>query len=410
MAQSEETPTVAVYQSAQKPTGIPFPSLDSTIFTDKWIRYDRNNLYPQWLKDLSASPTHHSLLQYKRDMIAGEGLEWDKANAELTAFFELLESNFKDWSDCQSMEDLIMELAYDLVMFGGFSFWTMWSRDGSTVASLSPLPYESVRLAVPCDDENAPHITGVYVSRNWEQYLRSLNKPCRYPRYSRALGGADPGTPQVFWYMQGGRGACWYPIPDYIGAVNDILADSLISQFRVSAISGGFVPGAILKVKGLRSEDQRKKFEHQFELNFEGPRNTNRPMIIYDEGLSDGDGNVQIEMPKSEGVAALYDSTQKHVLENIHAAHRVHKSLSGMDSGAQLGGEGNVIRSGMMLLEQTVARSYRKPIEMALRRLAKDSGVQGWDSIRIKPFADETTDAAPAPTATTAPTVTARFA
>ena len=409
MAQDTENLPIAVYQSAQKPTGIPFPSLDSTIFTDKWIRYDRNNLYPQWLKDLSASPTHHSLLQYKRDMIAGEGLEWDRTNTELTAFFELLESQFKDWSDCQSMEDLIMELAYDLVLFGGFSFWVTWSRDGSSVGELMPLPYENVRLAIPNDTDPSHHITGVYVSRNWEQHLRGLNKPCRHPRYSRALGGADPNTTQVFWYMQGGRGASWYPIPDYIGAVNDILADSLISQFRVSAISGGFVPGAILKVKGLKSEAQRQKFEHQFELNFEGPRNTNRPMIIYDEGLADGDGNVQIEMPKSEGVAALYDSTQKHVLENIHAAHRVHKSLSGMDSGAQLGGEGNVIRSGMMLLEQTVARSYRKPIEMALRRLAKDSGVQGWDSIHIKPFAEESAAPATKPTENVGFRVTAPF-
>lgn len=394
--------TVSIRQMrTDSATGIGFPCVSGTVFSRRWILYDTDNLYPQHLRDLSASPTHNAALQFKRDMAVGNGLTWDKANERLNEFFGTLESNFPESDTVRTMEDLLMRLAWDLFVYGGMSLWTSWDKGGRSVASVAPAPFETMRLEVPDPDDDMARIGGVWFSRDWAHWQMKYNKPRPYPMFSRLLGATNPEQMQVLWHMSSRGGSNWYPYPDYIGAVNDIKADSQLSLYRLAAIENGFVPGMILTVSGILSQEKQDEFHSKMEKQFQGPANANKMIVLFDQGVSVAGktgGNIQVEQPKSEGVAAHYDSVQKSTKENILLAHRIHKSVAGMDSGAQLGGEGNVIRAAMGVLEDTVVKSARREIESIFQRLAKASAVPGWETIRIAPITDDT----PAPVEPTA--------
>lgn len=390
---------VSIRQMRTDPaTGIGFPCVSGTVFSRKWILYDTDNLYPQHLRDLSASPTHNAALQFKRDMAVGDGLTWDKSNTQLNAFFNTLESSFPESDTVRTMEDLLMRLAWDLFVYGGMSLWVSWSKgaligEKPTVASVAPAPFETMRLETPDSDDDLARISGVWFSRDWANWNGKYNKPRPYPMFSRLLGATNPEQMQVLWHMSSRGGSNWYPYPDYIGAVNDIKADSQLSLYRLAAIENGFVPGMILTVSGITSQVKQDEFYRKMEQQFQGPANANKMMVLFDEGVSiaqKSGGNIKVEQPKSEGIASHYDSVQKSTKENILLAHRIHKSVAGMDSGAQLGGEGNVIRAAMGVLEDTVVKSARREIESIFQRLAKASAVPGWETIRIVPISDDT--------------------
>ena len=92
-----------------------------TVNNKDYIYYGLNNDYPQILKDMmNTSSLHSAILKKKADMTAGKGFDFE--SIEQKSFIANINGK-------ETLDQIAYKLAYDLVLYGGFSYLVTWSKD-----------------------------------------------------------------------------------------------------------------------------------------------------------------------------------------------------------------------------------------------------------------------------------------
>lgn len=214
-----------------------------------WIDYGDDNNYPDYLLKVyhNGSNKHKAIINRKVDMTTGGGI-----NATTTELIKFIENR---WGGAD-IEEISKKINYDYEIFGGFSLMVRWSLDGTKVAAVDYIPYHKCRLS---GDEKR-----ILISKDWSEVRKIENKPVEYPIFD-PLKAMEERT-QIFYYIDETTGIDYYPLPYYSSTLNWIELDWEISNFHLSSVRNGFMPGFILNfATGIPSLDEMNDAYKEFE-------------------------------------------------------------------------------------------------------------------------------------------------
>jgi hypothetical protein len=321
-----------------------------------WIEYGDNNLYPQYLLDVyhNKSNKHKAIINKKVMMTTGNGIE--ALTPELQAFMK------NQWAD-YDLEELAVKINYDLEIYGGFSLQVRWNIDGTKVVALDYIPFQKVRLSTD--------YTKVLISKDWNYIRKPDNKPTEYIKFNPKMAVKHPT--QIFYYLTDTVGQEYYPIPYYSSTLNWIELDWEISNFHLSSVRNGFMPGFILNfATGIPTAEEMEMAYREFERKYTGSENAGKFILTFSEGA---DGKPEL-MP-----IPLNDSDERFIMlhkemkEEIFVGHSVTSPmLFGIRTEGQLGGKDEMLEA-LAIFQSTYIRYKQELISKQLNKIATWAGV-----------------------------------
>ena len=270
-----------------------------------WIDFGSNNLYPELLIELyNNSAMHHTAIDAKADAITGEGI----------INFGSTPVNAKG----ETLDEIFEKVAKDYILFGGYALNTIWNKGGDGLAEIYHLPFNTVRSGKI--DEETDEVNEYYYCSEWAQYRKY--KPTAYKSFDTTDNKGDNAS-QIYYYFDYTVGNSYYPLPSYVGAINDIDLDARVSRFHNSNISNGLAPSMMLTFRnGIPTEDEQQEIWKDIERSFAGEDNAGKFFVNFSE--PGREPQVQtIENANDD----YYITLESRVSSRILTAHRITSPL-----------------------------------------------------------------------------------
>lgn len=229
-----------------------------------WVAFGVNNLFPQYLRELSeSSPVHGSLCISIGDMIAGKGITTNVGQERV---------------DALDVYGQYYAASHDFKKYGGYFVEVIYSNDRKSIAKLRHLPFEECRIAVEGEDED---VIGIYHSEDWANTRKKKNRPTFIPKFNPSMAVNEAS--QVLWKFNYTSGQI-YPNPDYWSAVNYIELERQIGMYHVNNIMNGLFPSFIISFfNGQIPPDQQWDMKKDWERLLTGARNAGKFLMTFNE-------------------------------------------------------------------------------------------------------------------------------
>ncbi len=268
--------------------------------TKDWVDFGEKNLYPDLLIDLlNTSAIHHTCVESKQDAIFGKGFK---------SFGDTIMN-----ADDETLNDLFEKIVKDYVVFGGYALNVIWSKDGSKIAEVYHLPFNHIRSGKMNDEDR---VYEYWYSSDWARFRQQ--KPVSYPAYSSTDNRGDMAS-QIYYCFDYTLGQSFYPLPAYVGAVNDIDIDARVSRFHSSNLSNGLAPSMLLTFRnGIPSEDEQDQIWRDINDTFAGEDNAGRAFINFSEP-----GREPTLTPIDNANDDYYITLEQRIVSRILTAHRI---------------------------------------------------------------------------------------
>jgi len=280
-----------------------------------FLSFGGDNMYPLFLLSLYnnyGSPLNKAIINKKTKMTAGFGYK------------EILDPKLKEWAKRNNLERLLLYLAKDFMIYGGFAIEIIWNREGTSF-DISYLPIHTLRIGLKETEEEADYY---WYSKDWGQFKKEEYKP----EYIKRFDPKDRTGRQAIYYIEPNPAATsLYPIPDYSTALNFIDLDYQIGQFHLNQVRQGFAPSFILNFgTGIPTIDEQNQFFREFQRNFKGSENAGKIMITYSDGGDQKPDLIPIQLNDSDDRFILL---QEMVEKNITQAHEMPVQLVSFQPG-----------------------------------------------------------------------------
>jgi len=280
-----------------------------------FLSFGADNMYPLFLLSLYnnyGSPLNKAIINKKTKMIAGFGYK------------EILDPKLKEWAKKNKLERLLLYLAKDFMIYGGFAIELIWNREGTSF-DIGYLPIHTLRIGLKETEEEADYY---WYSKDWGQYKKEEYKP----EYIKRFDPKDRTGRQAIYYIEPNPAAtALYPIPDYSTALNFIDLDYQIGQFHLNQVRQGFAPSFILNFgTGIPTIDEQNQFFREFQRNFKGSENAGKIMITYSDGGDQKPDLIPIQLNDSDDRFILL---QEMIEKNITQAHEMPVQLVSFQPG-----------------------------------------------------------------------------
>jgi len=318
-----------------------------------WIDFGSNNLYPDLLIDLyNNSAMHHTAVDAKVDAIVGEGIRTFGDDVVNT--------------DGETMNEIFEKITIDFELFGGYALNVIWSNDGSTIAEYYHLPFNNVRSGKLNEDEV---VEEYWYSQDWKQYRK--HKPVSYPAYSATDNKGDKAS-QIYYCFNYTVGNYYYPLPLYVGAINDIDTDARISRFHASNLSNGLAPSMMLTFRnGIPQPDEQHEIYKDIERTFAGEDNAGRFFLNFAEPGREPTVET-IENANDD----YYITLEERVTSRILTAHRITSPLLlGIKDASGFSNNADEIQVAWSHFMGTVVVPERKKLLKTFNKIVNQTGV-----------------------------------
>lgn len=330
-----------------------FDAMDLPVFKEvrgkDWMSYGADNLYPEQLIELlQTSAIHNTAIQAKTDAVIGEGVA------------EVGESVVNQ--NGETLNEIYEKIAYDKVMFNGYCLNVIWNRGGDKVVEIYHVPFANIRSG-KLDEEDK--VTEYYYSSQWNNTRKY--KPVRYAAYSPTDNRGDNAS-QIYYQYDYSPAADVYPLPDYIGAINDIELDARISRFHNANISNGLSPSLFINMPNGEPEDREKKQLYRDITNsYSGEDNAGRLMLTFSEGPELAPQIQTIDAANDD----YYIILEERITSRILTAHRITSPLlvGIRTTGAGLGSNSDEINVAYTHFLSTVIQPIQKSINRSLSKV-----------------------------------------
>lgn len=320
---------------------------------DDWIRYGADNLFPQYLIDLAQTSPTHSALVTSKALLIYSGVRWP---VDLDARLALEKWNLKN---------NLRRAVVDYTIQGGFALELNWSIDRSTLASVTHLPFESLRAA-PCNEHDV--VEWYWYSADWSD--RGI-EPVALKSFSPDDAVEYPK--QVLYVSPFAPGNNYYPKPDYVGALNYIELEKEIGVFHINNIQNGLAPSFSIHFKnGIPSEEERAAIRADIEGQLKGPKGAGKVWITYSD--------LPEQKPDFEPIPVTdadkqYQFLSEECTSKIMVGHRVTNPLMfGVAVPGKLGG-GQELAESADLFNRNVVQPAVDVVEDALKTVLNTAGV-----------------------------------
>jgi len=317
-----------------------------------WIDFGSNNLYPDLLIELyNNSAMHHTAVEAIVDGLIGEGFK-----------------NFGDTlvnAQGETLDEIFEKIARDFELFGGYALNVIWSRDGETIAEIYHLPFNNVRSGIMNEEEK---VEKYWYSSDWKQYRK--HKPVSYPAFSTTDNEGDAAS-QIFYYSTYTVGQYYYPLPNYIGAINDIDTDARISRFHANNLKNGLAPSMMLTFKnGIPTPDEQDEIWKDIEKTFAGEENAGQFFVNFAEP-----GREPSLEPIQNTNDDYYVTLETRITSRILTAHRITSPLLlGIKDAAGFSSNAEEIETAFNHFMGTVIRPDQKKLVKSFNKIINMTG------------------------------------
>lgn len=337
---------------AQQFDAIKLPQIEEKRSKD-WVDFGSNNLYPDLLINLyNNSAMHHTCVESKINAVKGEGISQfgnDVVN-----------------SHGETMNEVFEKITTDYILFGGYALNVVWSRDGNTIAEYYHLPFNNVRSGKLNEEER---IEEYYYSQDWTKIRK--HKPDAYPAYSTTDNKGENAS-QVFYYYDYTVGNFYYPLPSYVGAINDIDIDARVSRFHASNLSNGLAPSMMLTFRnGIPTPDEQHEIYKDIDQTFAGEDNAGRFFVNFAEPGREPTVET-IENANDD----YYITLESRITSRILTAHRITSPLLlGIKDAAGFSSNAEEIKVAWSHFMGTVVIPERKNLIQSFNKIVRASGL-----------------------------------
>jgi hypothetical protein len=320
-----------------------------------WIKYGDNNLFPDYLIDLSnRSALHNAILSSKVDYASGNGLECTMEEVTKDTLAYLNKPN-----PTEKLSEIYKKLATDLTMFGGYSLLIIWNETGTNIAEIYHLDFSKVRCSEP---DVMGRIHKFYYSKDWS------NKRCvpkEYPVFNLSTSSEEKF--QVLYYKPYRTGNYVYPLPAYVGALNYITIDIEMANFHLSNLKNGMTPSVFINfTNGVPTEEERLEIEKSIANKFTGTDNAGKFVLTFSEGV---DKAPVITPVTVNNIDKQFTQLQEIAMQNILSGHKLTSPLlAGISIPGKLGGESELL-GAYQIYKNTIIVPIQDTILLSLNKI-----------------------------------------
>jgi hypothetical protein len=330
------------------------PVPQEKVTDGKYVKYGVYNDFPQHLIDLfNNSSIHGTCVNAIVDGIVGEGLIAEPS-------FVLDQANPKE-----SWNAIYKKMALDFKLYGGYALEVVWNKSRTKVAAVYHIDFSYLRAA---EKNYRGEVPGYYISDEWNDKRNYINvAPEDYPYlpvfdYTKAM--EEPK--QIYVYRPYSPGQKYYPLPDYIGALDVIELDHEVDRFHINNIQNGLAPSLAITTYTNADPDQREQIEEMLRMQYAGAENAGN--LLYMD-LDDPANKPDITPIPSNQTDTYYTTINDLVVQKILTAHRITSPMIlGIKTEGQLGGRTEVLDAYLLLLN-TVIRPYQQILLSSIEEL-----------------------------------------
>ena len=324
--------------------GSTFEALDLPVIKEErgkdYIKFGADNLFPQELISLyDTSAMNHTCIDAIVDGIVGEG--------------------FVDYGDeylntgGETLDDIFKKIALDYEIFGGYSVNLIWNKEGTRIAEIYHLPFANVRSGKP-DEEDKVH--SYFYSSDWSQIRKY--KPVEYKSFDITDTKKDSAS-QIYYCKNYNPGQNVYPLPSWVGGLNDVQLDSRVSKWHNANISNGLAPSMFIQFRnGIPLPQERRDIYNEINETFSGEGNAGRAFISFSEP-----GKEMEVTPIENSNDDYYITLEQRITSRILTAHRITSPLLlGIKDGAGFSSNADEIITSYSHFMNTVVRPKQKKL------------------------------------------------
>ena len=324
--------------------GSKFEALDLPVIQEQrgkdYIKFGVDNLFPQQLIELyDSSAMNHTCIDAIQDGIYGEGIV--EYGGEYIN------------TDGETIDNIFEKISLDYTLFGGYALNLIWNKEGTRIAEIYHLPFANVRSGKP-DEEDRVH--SYYYSSDWSQIRKY--KPVEYKSFDPTDNKKDNAS-QIYYCKDYNPGQEIYPLPAYIGGVNDIQLDARVSRFHNANISNGLAPSMFVQFRnGIPNPEERRDIYREIEDTFSGEENAGRFFLAFSEP-----GKELQVTPIENANDEYYIQLEQRITSRILTAHRITSPLLlGIKDGAGFSSNADEIVTSYSHFMNTVVRPKQTKI------------------------------------------------
>lgn len=336
-----------------------FEALDLPVFNEvrgkEWVSFGNDNLYPDKIIELfNTSAMNGTAINSIRDAVNGEGI---------AEYGNMLVNTLGD-----TLNDLYERISLDYTLFNGYALNAIWNRGGDKVVELYHIPFEKIRSG-KLNEEDV--VEEYYYSSNWSNTRKY--KPVRYKSFDPTDNKGDNAS-QIFYCFDYTPGNMIYPLPSYVGALNDIQLDARISKYHNANISNGMSGGIFINLpNGEPTPDEQRALYKDLTKSFTGEDNAGRLFLSFSEGAELAPQIQTITSANDD----YYTTLETRISSRILTAHRITSGrLIGVRDEGGLGNNANEIEVAYTHFISTAIEPKQKKINKCLSRILRFMGVE----------------------------------
>ena len=306
----------------------------------EYVYYGDKNAFPAKLIELyDNSAMHHTCIQAIKDGIFGEGIE-------------IVGEEYIN-SSGETVDDIFEKIDLDYTIYQGYVLNVIWNKEANKIVEIYHLPFNNVRSGKMNEDDE---ITEYQYSSDWTNLRKN---PYKSYRAFNTTDNKGENASQIFYYYNYTPGNDYYPLPTYVGALNDIELDARISRFHNANISNGLAPSMFVQFRnGQPSPEERREIYNEMESTFSGEENAGRFFLAFSEP-----GKELEVTPIENANDDYYITLEARISSRILTAHRISSPLLlGIKDASGFSSNADEIRVAYTHFESTVIAPKRKKI------------------------------------------------
>ena len=250
---------------------------------------DKNN-YPNKTFEMynyTGSSTSKSIINKKNSLITGQG------------FQPIVDTRLQEFVDKMKLEKTVSRVGLDYEIINGYAVEVIWSKDGTTIASMKHIPIHKLRRGIETEDIPFPHFL---FSHDWEQSRKNEFRPTPIREWNPFIKQGK----QIYVYYEYNPFVDAYPVESYSNCMNWIELDYEVSKFHINQLKQGYHPSFIFNfATGIPTEEEMDDFNRDFENRFQGTDNAGNFFLTFSEGSEQAPQLTPIQLNDSDDRFAM---------------------------------------------------------------------------------------------------------
>lgn len=351
---------------------------------EKWVRFGRHNLFPEFVTALvhNYQPVL-SAIDKMALYLAGEGVEF------LDASDKPVEAAAVKWQELMQHEgeaQFLRSVFKDLVLIGHRSFEVAY--DGTQQPSRL-YHLDATRLRLGFKNEQGV-IERFYWSSNWEKRTNTKFREVEMVNWATVAEARVPKDKAVSYARLKVPGQDYYGWPWWIGALTDMEVGSRIAHFNRTQLDTGFRPAFHIHVFTDKDDVDLEQLDQDVEAVWSG---VDGKTYVVTHGTTN-EGAPQLTKLERGDHAGELDSMGDRAEMIAYKAVGIPPILMGAEVKTGLSGQDFAIEQSLQMFQRTVCIPYQYMVTDDAVKIMRLCGIQNVVKARIKqlrPF-DNATD------------------